>query len=91
MSYSNSESNNQSSDDGNSASNFVLFHDESNSERSSLNSGPLFREDDFTTSKSESNSDAEQVNENPENNIGHHLIKNNKSSMDPNEKSHGND
>ena len=54
---------------------------------SSLNLGPLFREDDFTTSES----NAEQSNKNLENNICHHLINNNKNSMDLNEKSHGSD
>ena len=71
ISYSNSKSSNQSLSDTNSGSNFVpfvFFHDESNSRRSSLNSGPLFREDNFTTSKSDSDTEQEQANQNPENN-----------------------
>ena len=84
-SYSHSESNNQS--DGNSGSSFVLFGDESDSETSSVKSGPLFRQD-FITSESET--DTVQSYENPENNIQHHVINKNKSNMDMTEKSHGN-
>ena len=89
ISYSNSDSNNQSYGHGNSGglgAPFVLFSDDSDSDTSSLNSGPLFREDDYTTS----DSDTEQPNENSDNNIDCHPINKNKSKVDHNDKSHGN-